>query len=364
MSQLDPIDEMLRQHFELELLFDDGEGGKGPSGWQCVNPWATRLEEAIADLQRGLAANEYRYLDDDDALKEALIERHARIDGVRPESILCGEGASAILFAFCIWLKTRGISEVYYVPPLYFTLHNALKLLGIKARSISGRQPFESGFWANLPRGKAALLLTDPVWYAGIAVPNGTIDDIVRWQRDTGSLVFVDGCFQYMAWNRTVSERSALLDPSQTVRLLCPTKTVALHGFRFAYALAPEDVAQKISHYYAWTHGSASASSVAFAHTFAGGEFDRQVTLALIAAAAERHRSLRDDGLIEAPWNPGCGYFTFERPGGFLLNDAVLMDGGYFEQKRFAEFVRLNLLSPSLWAAEPGRSRLTPRPFP
>jgi hypothetical protein len=45
------------------------------------------------------------------------------------------------------------------------------------------------------------------------------LDEIAKWQARTGSTVLVDGSFQYMPWNKAVSEASVRLDPSTTIRL-------------------------------------------------------------------------------------------------------------------------------------------------
>ena len=64
--------------------------------------------------------------------------------------------------------------------------------------------------------------------------------------------------------------------------------------------------------------------------------------------AAARHQSLRSQAKISAAWNASCGYFVFEEILVSLPEGTLLMDGSFFEQKRYPKYRRLNLLSPSL----------------
>jgi hypothetical protein len=87
---------------------------------------------------------------------------------------------------------------------------------------------------------------------------------IRKWQKNTNSTVFVDGSFQYSRWNGVKREATASLDPMLTVRLICPTKIVAAHGFRFSYALLPSSLLEEYKHIYSNIFGSASLESIAF----------------------------------------------------------------------------------------------------
>jgi len=340
--------ELLKRHAELEAL-GDGEEGRFLSGWQCTNEWAGEFLEAVERERSGLDPTAYQYLDREDRVAACFRDFHLSADSVNPPALFFGEGATAIMFAICAWFKSEGTTEVFYLPPLYFTAHFSFQLLGIRARPISAKHGFEDSFVFHLPSRRSLLLICDPIWYAGVHTPVKLIDQIRSWQDRTGSTVFVDGSFQYMRWDNALTEASSKLDPQRTVRVICPTKVLALHGFRFAYALVPASMRADLVRTYNSLFGSTSVDTIAFARVAARSVEDRRITANLVRVAADRHRYLRTNGKITADWQPDSGYFVFEKIRG-ALPDGPLMDGSYFEQKRYREFRRINLLSPSIGA--------------
>jgi len=339
---------MLRRHAELEELQGDGEQGRFLSGWQCDHPWSMDLRDAVTAERAALPDQDYLYLEHDELVRDGLLSFHRRFDGSTPSAVVPAEGGSGLIFTVCAWLSERGVKEVYYLAPLYFSAAHAFGLLGMRARAISGRQPFEKGFTFNLPEQTTVLFLTDPIWYAGLTIDAALIEQIAHWQRRTQSYVVVDGSFQYMRWDGSTNEATARLDPLRTIRILCPTKTMALHGYRFAYALLPADIRSSFVHLHSTLYASASAESIAFARVAVREMQTRALTRKLVLFIAERHRRLRTAGKIAADWNADSGYFVFEQllvPG---IDIKPLMDGSYFGQKRYPDYRRINLLSPSL----------------
>ena len=339
---------MLRRHAELEELQSDGGQGRFLSGWQCEHPWSDKLRAAVAAERVALPNQDYLYLEHDDRVLDGLTSFHRRVDGSAPSAVVPAEGGSALLLTACGWLSERSVTEVYFLSPLYFSTARALRLFGIRARAISGRQAFEPGFTFNLPEQTTVLFLTDPIWYAGLTISDSMIEHIARWQRRTHSFIVVDGSFQYMCWDGSTREATAGLDPLRTIRILCPTKTMALHGYRFAYALLPASARPSFTHLYSTLFGSASAESIAFARVAVAEMQTRSLSEKLVRFIDNRHRRLRAAGKIAADWNANCGYFVFERllvPG---VDIKPLMDGSYFGQRRYPDHRRINLLSPSL----------------
>jgi hypothetical protein len=168
------------------------------------------------------------------------------------------------------------------------------------------------------------------------------------WQQQTGSLVFVDGSFQYSGWQGQQVELSAQLDPQHTVLLVCPTKALASHGYRFSYATIPTSMRSVCTNIYSSIYGSSSVENVAFARIAPSLMEDGTITNGLMLLASDRHRSLRERKIISAAWQPSCGYFIFEKISTELPANMPLMDGSYFEQRRYPDHRRLNLLSPSI----------------
>jgi aspartate/methionine/tyrosine aminotransferase len=338
--------DVLRLHEELETKYGDGDGGNFLFGWQPINPFAGPTLAAVKRRAKGTDYTKYAYLETNEEIAEAVLALHRRLDGYDPEAAFCAaSGGTAILFSFAYWLARLDVKEVYYVPPIYFTLLNGLRQFGVRARAISHYHPFEQEFALTLPSKHTVLVIADPTWYAGLPVPKNIIKGLADWQARTGSTIFVDGSFQYMRWDEQVSEPTAMLDPSKTIRLVSPTKSLVIHGYRFAYALLPKAIKPKFSTSYTNICGPASADSIAFAHEAVAAMSDRKLITKLIRRASKRHRDLRKRGIIASPLQPRAGYFVFEKLNIPVADDRLKMTGEYFGQPRFGGHARINLLS-------------------
>jgi len=343
----DQFAELLARYEETEFGDRDIAAGRGLSGWQCINPFAADLLEDLASTASRIDRVPYAYLEDDPNLSQQIISLHAELDGVLPQEVYSGAGANSLLFAYAAMLRQANIPEVYYLPPLYFVLQYALRLFRIRARPVAALHAFESGFSMNLPAKRSHLLLTDPVWYAGISVPEAIIESIRVWQRATGSTVFVDGSFQYMPWDHHIGESTANLDSNLTFRVVSPTKSLAIHGYRFAYVLLPQAEARSFANAHSTIYGSTNADTLSFARHAIDAVRARTMTDKLTALAQARHQKLRELRFTESSLQPDRGYFIFERVLDHTLQKD-LMDGSFFDQTRFPQYARLNLLSPAL----------------
>lgn len=338
--------EILQLHEDLEVKFGDGNGGDFLFGWQSINPFADDLLATVKRRAEEIDYTKYSYMESDAALADEILDLHSTIDGVKPDAAFCAaSGGATVLFAFSYWLARNDIKEVFYVPPIYFTLLNGLRQFGIRARALGGYHSFEQEFRLELPAKKTVLVLADPVWYAGIPVPEDVINQVAAWQDMTGSLVFVDGSFQYMRWDHRLCEPTAALNPCNTVRLISPTKSLVIHGYRFAYALLPKQIKPILSNCYTNIAGSSTADNVAFAYEAVRAMRNRKLTEQLITRAANRHAKLRGMHRIESPLKPEAGYFVFEKINIPMADDNLRMDGRYFGQPRFPQHARMNLLS-------------------
>jgi aspartate/methionine/tyrosine aminotransferase len=342
------ISQLLDRHEAMENSLSGDDAGNLLYGWQCENPFAERLLETIRQRANAIDHVKYSYLEDDEALAYALKQLHIKRDSVQPECIFCAAGgAVSILFTFCAYLHSQGIQEVHYIPPLYFTLHFALKLFGIRPRAISGLHAIEAEFFMNLPNKNTVLILTDPVWYAGCVVPEAVVETVREWQRKTESLIFVDGSFQYMRWDAELREPTSKLESSKTFRLISPTKQLGIHGYRFAYVLLPEIVNAKFTTTNTNIYGSTAAVNGAFAHESIAELESGIITKQMVCRAATRHAQLREQNKIASIFQPECGYFAFERIKASIPNEHLRMTGEFFNQPRYVGYSRLNLLSPS-----------------
>jgi aspartate/methionine/tyrosine aminotransferase len=318
------------------------------SDWNGAHPFVERFlgpEIAAASSTSGPLRSQYIYFDEQPAVLDAICRLHLKLEGLNlsRENVLAGPGSSSLLVGLSLWLLQQGYTEVFYVPPLYYTLHYFLRLLKIRLRPVSGRHAFEPDSVVNLPSYRSALLLCDPIWYAGRRVPLSTISAIRDWQRKTRSLVLIDGAFQYMRWDGRRNEHSSLLDPELTFRLISPTKSLAIPSFRFAYLLHPKSVHKTLVFLYENIVGGSNAFDLAFAHRALNVLSSDEANTPLTTFLRNTYRCLIHRGLIRTRVTPDCGYFVFGVPT-FRLPNQVAMDQDYFELKGYADHVRVNLM--------------------
>jgi len=340
----------LNTHYEsLAFELNDGDKGRFLSGWQCLNPYADELVARVRARTARLDPIGYSYFDDESALVAEVLDLHENLDGYRPPHAFCGSGSTSLLFGFANYLRSLGISHVYCLPPIYFTLQIALDRFGIRTTLVADVHPFEAGFRLALPEAtRSVLIITDPIWYAGIPLTASVVDAIAAWQRETSSLVFVDGSLQYLSWDGARTEATARLEPSLTFRLICPSKQVSIHGYRFAYVLVPTTHKQGFAWSYTNMMGPANIASIAFAYEAVAALGQGEIPRHLISDVSETHLRLRAKKAIASPFDPSCGYFVFEQINVPLPEGYLVVDGRYFEQPRFSDHVKINLLSPSI----------------
>jgi histidinol-phosphate/aromatic aminotransferase/cobyric acid decarboxylase-like protein len=333
---------------ELAFDLDDGDKGHFLSGWQCENPFVADFLTAVRLRAETIDHRKYVYFDDDEALVDRLRALHAARDGRDPQAVLCGSGTTALLFALVTYLHARGIRTVHFIPPLYFTLHRAFGWYGIDARPVTDHHAFEPGFELMLPHeGTHVLFLTDPVWYAGKAIAREVMQAIAAWQARTGSLVVIDGSLQYLHWE-IAPDTAALFDPTLTFRLVCPSKQLCVHGYRFSYLLLPRAVERDVAWTYSNIAGPTGADSLAFAREAVAALEAGDIPRKLVNMVTSRHRTLRAAKVLESVVSPDAGYFVFERITVALPSGYKLVDGRYFQQHRFPGYAKINLLSPAL----------------
>lgn len=346
----------LASNEELETKYGDGDRGNFLSGWQCDNPYADGFIARAASKSQATNHIKYSYIEYDDAMNESLANLHKALDNKSFELIFPSAcGSTSILFTFCTHLAKNNIKEIYYIPPIYFSMHYALKLFNIKARPISALHAYEEKFSINLPNKRSVLIFVDPLWFAGRKVPHSIISQIKAWQDKTGSTIFVDGSFQYMPWNGDRYEATSELDPSITFRMICPTKIMAVHGLRFSYALMPATLKLEFYHTYTNIYASSAACNVEFARESVIEMKSGEITRKIINLAKERYSSLVRHACIESSVPPDCGYFTFTKILSKLPPDYKLMTQEFFEQKRYNGYAKLNLVSPSFYLIDPAR---------
>jgi aspartate/methionine/tyrosine aminotransferase len=338
--------DLIEKHKALDGAIEDGREGF-LSDWNGDHPFVERYlgPELLEFKLTQPLPSRYIYFDEEPSILEAVSALHRKLEGlmVSRRNVAAGPGSSSLLVAFSLWLLQQGYEEVYYVPPLYHTLHYFLRLLGLRPRPVSGKHAFEPGAGLNLPQKRTVMLLCDPIWYAGRGVPSEKLAAIMEWQQRTGSLVFIDGSFQYMRWDGGRREQTAALDPELTFRLICPTKSLAIPFFRFAYLLHPAHFHDEFLFLYESIVGGANISDLAFARrsleVLSGEDGNRALTTFL----RETYERLSRERLIQTEVPPECGYFAFAELAPGLLG-RVTMGQDYFEQRNYPGYARINLM--------------------
>jgi histidinol-phosphate/aromatic aminotransferase/cobyric acid decarboxylase-like protein len=318
------------------------------SDWNGTHPYAAAyLGDPNLYVPDPHRAGHYLWMLDMPEIVDAVRQVHRGYGepDIGREQILAGPGSSSFTTLYILRLASEGVDEVFYIPPIYYSFHYAAKLAGVRLRPVSGRQAFEAGFTMNLPRKRTHLILTDPIWYAGIPLRDAVVDDVRRWQLDTGSEVFVDGSFQFLKWNGDRCEPTSHLPADQTIRLLCPSKSLGIPIYRFAYAIMPAGQMIDFRWCYETVLGSNSAGDVAFAKRSLEVLASTEGNRAFAAYLGETYLSLKRDHIIESDLEPTCNYLVFVKLARTPARPYHSMDQSYFEQSRYPGYVRVNLMA-------------------
>lgn len=289
-------------------VFVSDWNGEHPFTARFLGPFLTATIESLGGLSR------YSHLEEDYALQEEIQHLHSTRYGEPTRDARCyvpGTGAASFLTTLLFRARQLGIDRLAYLPPVYNSAVYLIKEMGFQVRRAADDVDFAHPS-LDLPETRCVLWLTDPVWFAGRRVRQETIDEIAAWQRRTGSLVFVDGTFQYLHWGPDRTERSIALDPDRTYRLVCPTKALALHGFRFAYLITPAHAAGTVIELHSRLHGAAGIADRTFAHQAIRAL--REGNDPLTEYAEERYRQLIDVGALTEWITPESGFFVFGHP--------------------------------------------------
>ncbi|MEV0561442.1 aminotransferase class I/II-fold pyridoxal phosphate-dependent enzyme [Dactylosporangium sp. NPDC050588] len=356
-ADTDPVDDRRLLYSELDA--HDRLGSKllaepdrpFVSDWNGEHPFIHHFLGEFADMpvhQLG-SLSAYSHMDEDPELSTQIAELHnlkyGEVD-VTARQCLPGAGSTSFLTTLLMFQYLKGVREVAYLPPVYYNAAWWMRTLGFSVRRVASDVDFAEEVDLALPTGRSLLWLTDPVWFAGIPVRAGTVDVIADWQNKTGSTVIVDGTFQHMDWHGRRPEMTSRLDPDLTFRLICPTKTLGLHGFRFAYAIVPERHYMDFTELHGRLHGAPGLADRRFAHRAVQVLASDEGALPLMTFAQDRYRRLWSARAVTQAVEPSCGYFLFARP--TVPADRFLaMDMSCYGGTGYPGYARINLLNPA-----------------
>jgi aspartate/methionine/tyrosine aminotransferase len=319
------------------------------SDWNGENPFVSAFLPQLANVRLDQLGelDAYSHMDADEELTAAIADLHRHRygeDTVTAARCVAGTGSSAFLTTLLMYQYLAGVREVCYLPPVHSGVAWWIQRLGLGVRRATSEVDFSRSARLTLPRDGGLLWFTDPVWFAGVSVREATIATIAEWQRRTGATVIVDGTFQYMHWGGATAEASEQLDPDRTFRLICPTKVLLLHGFRFAYVIAPEQDAPEFARLHGKLHGPAGLADRRFAHHAIATLRTEEGARPLMTLARDRYHDLVACGAVTPAVTPTTGYFLFARPS-VPANRFVGMDITCFGGTGYPGYVRINLLN-------------------
>ncbi|MEK2475873.1 aminotransferase class I/II-fold pyridoxal phosphate-dependent enzyme [Streptomyces noursei] len=327
-----------RQRPGARVFLSDYNGGH-PYVEKYLGELAHTAPHRLADITR------YAGLDEDLRLRSKIAAMHERYDRVSysERNVVPAGGSSSVLGTFVTWLAINGHRRVHYVAPVYYKLAYLLREFGIEPVPVASGHAYQPEFDLSLPGERTVLVLTDPVWYAGRRVPIDVLNAIAAWQRATDSLVFVDGTFQYMPWDGQPGEASARLPVERTLRMVCPTKYLSIHGYRCAHLLVPTALREELADLHINLHGDVAVSDRLFAHRAADlmaqhGNGD------LVGHIRDNHAQLTSSGALAARTPVETGFFLFARPR-VPHRWFLALDERYFELDGHPGYVRINLLN-------------------
>jgi len=335
--------DLLDKHRTLDHSIRDEKGKVFISDWYCYHPFIEEFTDGIEITSQ--QKQDYVFYSDDEELASLISQMHKKFDkkSYNISEILPGDGSTPFISAFCLWLLKNDIKEVYYVPPMYYTFYYFLEIFKIKAKPVSGQQVYEKNVSLNLPQKTTVLIICDPVWYVGQSIKKDFIKQIDKWQKQTKSFIFVDGSFQYMQWSNNRYEETSIFDNEYTFRLICATKFLALHGYRFSYLLLPSKFYEEMLYLYANNVGSTNAYNPVFAKKAISIMLQKNSNIKLTKFIKSIYNELISNNSVQTEITPNCGYFMF---GEVIKNIDTFhsMTQEYFEQKKYPNYARINIL--------------------
>ncbi len=266
---------------------------------------------------------QYVFPDTNRKLNTAIEEFHIK-EGLPKDSfvVFIGEGSTPMIAAMVLFARKIGFKKIYSIFPLYFTIHKMCDAINMDILPCNDDFTCFKNVKLKLPKQKSFLFITDPIWSIGRHYSDGVFKQLAKWQKDTGSIVFVDGSFSYMDWDTSIKkEPSIILDPGLTLRLVCPTKTLCLHGLRFSYLLCPKKFSKEVARISIANTGS----SCYFGHLQRERIFNKMIERKpnpVGLFASERYQILKDKFLENNIEHivPDCGFFMFADLDNILKN--------------------------------------------
>lgn len=189
------------------------------------------IERALPEL--------YRY---PDPYCRTLVQTISEYEGVPKNFVLCGNGASELIYAYCGAVRPKRAMEL---APTFSEYSLALRRTGCEVVRFALKQEenfdLRKDFLPILAREKIdALFLCNPNNPTGRLIADDLLEEILRICREKNIALFVDECFLSLS-DGGVDLTPSLSDFPQLFILKAFTKGFGMAGLRLGYGLSADE---------------------------------------------------------------------------------------------------------------------------
>lgn len=189
------------------------------------------IERALPEL--------YRY---PDPYCRTLVQTISEYEGVPKNFVLCGNGASELIYAYCGAVRPKRAMEL---APTFSEYSLALRRTGCEVVRFALKQEenfdLRENFLPFLAREKIdALFLCNPNNPTGRLIADDLLEEILRICREKNIALFVDECFLSLS-DGGVDLTPSLSDFPQLFILKAFTKSFGMAGLRLGYGLSADE---------------------------------------------------------------------------------------------------------------------------
>ncbi len=171
----------------------------------------------------------------------ALVKAISEAEGVKPEHVLCGNGASELIFTFCAAAKAKKAAAL---APTFSEYASALALFGGETvlYPLRPERDFlpDGGLldWLRAEKPET-VFLCNPNNPTGRLFPHDLIMDVITLCKQTNARLFVDECFLELARGGE-SLKGLLEDFPGLILLRAFTKSYGMAGLRLGYCFSAD----------------------------------------------------------------------------------------------------------------------------
>lgn len=201
-----------------------------------VSPLGT--PRSVTDAIERVLPELYRY---PDPYCRTLVQTISEYEGVPKNFVLCGNGASELIYAYCGAVRPKRAMEL---APTFSEYSLALRRTGCEIVRFALKQEenfdLREKFLPILAREKIdALFLCNPNNPTGRLIADDLLEEILRICREKNIALFVDECFLSLS-DGGVDLTPSLSDFPQLFILKAFTKSFGMAGLRLGYGLSAD----------------------------------------------------------------------------------------------------------------------------